>query len=176
MENNKNAVPASAGGVPGGTRQKNSPLVEEYRDEIRRAVVNAVKSTRSCVLFYSDIYYELEKVVEDEDTFRRVENALWEFIDGLRLGDVALHKIYADPDESFHEVVVVDFGGRLSEEQLRILREVAALFGTDFYDRYGEADGVFYDAMPLYHRDRYEIYTTLHNLVRMWTGCGGDQD
>ena len=146
-------------------------LVKKYQTEITRAIINAVKSTHSCVLFYRDIYYQLKYVFDDEDTFRSVESALWETLDGLRLGDIVLHKIYVDPDESFHEVVVVTFGKKLTEEQLRILREVASLFGADFYDRYNEADGQFYDAMPLYFYDRTEIYTVLHNLVKMWTGC-----
>jgi hypothetical protein len=146
-------------------------LVKKYQAEITQAVINAVKLTRSCVLFYRDIYHELADIIKDEETFRSVESALWETLDGLRLGDIVLHKIYVDPDESFHEVVVVTFGKKLTEEQLRILREVASLLSTDFYDRYSEADGQFYDAMPLYFYDRTEIYTTLHNLVRKWAGC-----
>jgi len=179
MDNNKGLVPPQGGGAVGGARQQNPPdeleLIEKYQNEIREAVVNAVKATRSCVLFYRDIYHELEKVFDDEDTFRKVGNALLAVLDGLRLGDVTLYKIYSDPDESFHEVVVVVFNRELTEEQLRVLREVATLLSTDFYDRYGEADGQFYDATPLYFYDRTEVYTTLHNLVRLWTGCGGEQ-
>jgi hypothetical protein len=179
MENNKTVVPAQDGGAVGGARQQNPPVVIQYhiqyQNEIRKAIVNAVKETRSCVLFYRDIYYWLEKVFDDEDTFKKVEGALWSVLDGLRLGDMALYKIYVDPDESFHEVVVVTFGRELSEEQVKILREVASLFSTDFYDRYGEADGQFYDATPLYFYGRTEIYTTLHNLVRKWVSCGGEQ-
>jgi len=174
MENKNTQVPAPAGGALGGARQRNPPTVEKYQKEISRAVINAVRATRSCVLFYGDIYHELEKLFQDGDVFRQVENALWESLDGFRLDGATVYKIYSDADESFNDVVVVDLGNRLTEEQVRVLKEVASLYGTDFYDRYGEADGVFYDAMPLYHRDRHEIYTTLHNLVRMWTGCGGE--
>ena len=170
MDRIKTSVPAPAGGARGGARQQNPPAVEKHQEEIRQAVINAVESTGSCVLFYGDIYYELEKLLQDEDVFRQVENALRMSIDGLRLGDVVLRRIYSDGDESANDVVVVDFGNKLTEEQVRVLREVASLYGTDFYDRYGEADGIFYDAMPLYHRDRTEVYTVLHNLVKMWTG------
>jgi len=149
-------------------------IIEKYQDKIRETVVNAVRLTRSCVLFYRDIYYELEKVLGDEDTFRKVEGALWAMLDGLKLGDVTLYKIYVDPEESFHEVVVVTFGRELTKEQLRVLEEVATLFGTDFYDRYSEAEGAFYDAMPLFHSHREEVYVVLHNLVRLWTGCDAD--
>jgi len=146
-------------------------IVEKYKQEIREAVIRAVRSTKSCVLFYRDIYDELEKLFDDREVFRQVENALWESLDGLRLGDFTIHKIYVDADESFNEVVVVDFGNRLNDRQLDILREVASLFNTEFYDRYSEAEYMFYDATPLFNRDRYEIYTTLHNLARMWLGC-----
>jgi len=147
-------------------------IVNKHQSEIRQAILNAVRSTRSCVLYYRDIYYELERTFTDENLLWEVDNALWEVIDGLKLGGFTIHKIYSDPDESHHDVVVVDFGDKLTEEQLHILREVATLFNTDFYDRYSEADGEFYDAMPLYFYDRTEVYTTLHNLVKMWTGCG----
>jgi hypothetical protein len=179
MVNNKGLVPPQGGGAVGGAWQQNPPdkleIVRKYQNEIREAVVNAVKATRSCVLFYRDIYYGLREIINDEDAFRKVEGALWASLDGLRLGDVTLYKIYSDPEESFHEVVVVAFGRELTEEQLRVLREVATLFGTDFYDRYGETEGQFYDAMPLFHSHREEVYVVLHNLVRLWTGCGGEQ-
>jgi hypothetical protein len=179
MVNNKSLVPAGAGGAVGGARQQNPPdeleTVRKYQKEIMEAVVNAVRSTRSCVLFYRDIYYELKEIIDDVETFRKVESALWATLDGLRLGDITLYKIYVDPDESFHEVIVVTFNRELTEEQLRILREVASLFGADFYDRYSEEEGEFFDAMPLYFYHREEIYVTLHNLVKMWTGCGGNQ-
>jgi len=150
-------------------------IIEKYQDKIREAVVNAVRATRSCILFYKDIYHELRGVFSDEDAFREVEGALWASLDGLRLGDVVLHKIYADPDDSGNDVVVVAFGRELTKEQLRVLEEVATLFGTDFYDRYSEAEGAFYDAMPLFHSHREEVYVVLHNLMRLWTGCGGEQ-
>jgi len=162
---------STEGGGPGNRTP--TELVKKYQTEITQAVINTVKLTRSCVLYYRDIYYELEKMFEDEDVFREVEGALWSVIDGIKLGDITIRKIYADPDESHHDVVVVMFGRELTEEQIRILREVALLYDTDFYDRYGEADGEFYDAMPLYFYDRTEIYVVLHNLLRMWTGCGG---
>jgi len=178
MGNNKSLVPPQGGGAVGGARQRNPPgeleLIEKYQSEIRGAVINAVRLTRSCVLFYRDIYYELEKVLGDEDTFRKVEGALWAMLDGLKLGDVTLYKIYVDPDDSNNDVVVVTSGKELTKEQLRVLEEVATLFGTDFYDRYSEAEGAFYDATPLFHQHREEVYVVLHNLVRLWTGCGAD--
>jgi hypothetical protein len=155
---------------------KNSELqlVQKYQKEIRETVLNAVKSVRSCMLFYRDIYHELEKMFEDEETFRQVEGALRSVIDGLRLGDVTLYKIYSDPEESFHDVVVVDFSNKLTDRQLYVLREVASLFGEDFYDMYNEGEEQFFDAMPVYHEHRTEVYVTLHNLMRMWTGCGAE--
>jgi hypothetical protein len=113
---------------------------------------------------------------EDEETFRQVEGALWSLVDGLKLGDITLYKIYSDPEESFHDVVVVALGRELSREQLRILEEVATLFGTDFYDRYSEGEEQFFDSMPIYETHRTEVYTVLHNLVKMWTGCGGEDE
>jgi hypothetical protein len=180
MENNKTVVAPQGGGAVGGAQQQNPPaeleVVRQYQNEIREAVVNAVETTRSCVLFYRDIYYELRDLFDDVNTFRQVESALWSVLDGLKLGDVTLYKIYVDPEESFHEVVVAVFGRELTEDQLRVLREVASLFGTDFYDRYSEEDGEFFNAMPLHFYHREEIYVTLHNLVKMWTGCGGEDD
>jgi len=170
MDRIKTSVPAPAGGARGGARQQNPPAVEKYQKEIRQAVINAVESTGSCVLFYSDITMELERLIDDRELYRLVEGALWESIDGLKLGDITTYRIYQDVDTSSNDVIVVTFGEGLTEKQLYILQEIAELFGTDFYDRYGEADGVFYDAMPLYHRDRTEVYTVLHNLVKMWTG------
>jgi hypothetical protein len=149
-------------------------IIQQYRDEVRGAVLNAVRAVRSCVVFYSDIYFALGETIKDEDTFRQVEDALWTTIDGLKLGDITLYKIYSDPEDSFRDVVVVAFRRKLSEEQLKILREVASLFGTDFYDRYNEGEEQFFDSMPIYETRRTEVYTVLHNLVRMWTGCGAD--
>jgi hypothetical protein len=151
-------------------------IVQKYQNKIREAVVNAIRSVRSCVLFYRDIYYELAELFDDEETFRQVEGALWSVIDGLRLGDVVLYKIYSDPEESFRDVVVVAFGRELTDKQLYVLREVASLFGADFYDRYNEGEGQFFDSMPIYSEHREEVYTTLHNLVKMWTGCGGEDE
>lgn len=151
-------------------------IIEKYKDKIREAVLNAVKLVRSCVLFYRDIYHELRELFDDEETFREVESALRPVIDGLKLGDTTLYKIYADPDNSLNEVVVASFNRELTGRQLAVLEEVAALFGTDFYDRYGEAEGEFYDATPLYYSHREEVYVVLHNLVKLWTGCGGEDE
>jgi hypothetical protein len=151
-------------------------IIEKYQDKIREAVISAVKSVKSCVLFYRDVYYKLEELFEDEETFRQVEGALWSLVDGLKLGDIMLYKIYSDPEESFHDVVVVAFNRELTKDQLRILEEVATLFGTDFYDRYSEGEEQFFDSMPIYETHRTEVYTVLHNLVKMWTGCGGEDE
>lgn len=151
-------------------------IVNKYQSEIRQAIVNAVRITRSCVLFYSDVSLELERLIDDRDVFKQVDMALREVIDGFKLDDVVVHRIYRDPDSSSNDVVVVDFGNKLTNRQLDILREVAELFNTDFYDRFSEADYTFYDATPLFNHDRYEIYTTLHNLVRKWTGCYVEDD
>jgi hypothetical protein len=151
-------------------------LIEKYQKEIREAVLNAVKSVKSCVLFYRDIYNALSEVIKDEETFSEVEGALWLGLHGLKLGDVVLYKIYVDPDDSSNEVVVVGLGWELSEKQLEVLEEVASLFGTEFYDRYDQGGEQFYDAMPLFHSHRTEVYTVLHNLVKLWTGCSDDDE
>ncbi len=155
---------------------KNSQIqtIQKYQKEIREAVLNAMRTVRSCVVFYSDIYFALGEVIKDEDTFRQVEDALWELIDGLKLGDITLYKIYSDREDSFRDVVAVAFRRKLDEGQLKILREVASLFGDDSYDRYSEGDEQFFDAMPVYDVHRTEVYVVLHNLMRMWTGCGAD--
>lgn len=145
-------------------------LVERYQAEIAQAVVDAVKS-RGCVLFYKDVYYRLEDAFKDVKTFKEVDSALRKTIDGLRLGGITIRKIYSDPDSDFNSVVVVTFGNELTEEQMRVLKEVASLFSVDPYYRYNEADGEFFDAVPLYLYDRYEVYTVLHNLVEKWVGC-----
>ena len=149
-------------------------IIEKYQDKIREAILNAVKSVRSCVLFYSDIYFALGGVIKDEDTFRQVENALWANIDGLKLDNMTLYKIYSDSEDSFLDVIVVRFGKELSDKQLYVLREVASIFGDDSYDRYSEGEEQFFDSMPIYGEHRTEVYTTLHNLMRMWTGCSAD--
>jgi hypothetical protein len=178
MENKNSQVPAPAGGAVGGARQQNPPaelqLIEKYQNEIRGAVLNAVRTVRSCVVFYSDIYFALGEVIKDEETFRQVEDALWSVIDGLRLGDMTLYKIYSDAEDSFRDVVAVAFRRKLDEEQLKILREVASLFGADYYDRYNEGEEQFFDSMPIHGEHRTEVYVVLHNLMRMWTGCGAD--
>jgi len=148
-----------------------SQTVEKYKDQIKQAIINAVRLTKSCVLFYSDITMELERLIDDGDEYRRVESALWESIDGLKLGDIKTYRIYQDVDASYNDVIVVTFGKELTEKQLYVLQEVAELFDTDFYDRYGEADGVFYDGMPLFKKERTEVYTVMHNLMRKWFGC-----
>jgi hypothetical protein len=180
MENKNSQVLAGASGAVGGAWQQNPPaeleLVQKYQNEIRETIINAVKSVRSCVLFYRDIYYELEDMFEDREMFKKVEGALRATIDGLKLGDITLYRIYAEPDESFNGVIVVTFGRELSEEQLRVLREVASLFGTDFYDAYSEGEEQFFEAMPLYFSHREEVYVTLHNLVKKWTGCGKEDE
>ncbi len=51
---------------------KEVELVEKYQAEVVRAVVDAVNSTHSCVLFYRDIYYRLADAFEDEKTFREL--------------------------------------------------------------------------------------------------------
>jgi len=153
------------------TEQK---LIEKYQKEIREAILNAMRAVRSCVLFYRDIYYALEETIKDEEEFRRVEGALWSVIDGLKLDDMTLYKIYTDPEESFRDVVVVSFGKELTEEQLRVLEEVASLFGADSYDKYSEGEEQFFESMPIYGKHRDEVYVVLHNLVKMWTGCGAD--
>jgi hypothetical protein len=151
--------------------QKEVELIERYQAEIVQAVVDAIKLTRSCVLFYRDVYYGLADVFEDEKTFREVDNALRRAVDGLKLGGVTIRKIYSDTDSDFNSVVVVTFGVELAEEQVRVLKEVASLFGVDPYYRYNEAEGEFFDAMPLYLYDRDEVYVVLHNLVEKWVGC-----
>jgi len=150
--------------------------IEKYKDRIREAIIGAVKSVGGCVLFYRDVYYELKEVFDDEETFEKVEGALWSAIDGLKLSEITLYKIYSDPEESFHDVVVATFGRELTDKQLYVLREVASLFGVDFYDRYNEGEGQFFESMPIYDEHRWEVYVTLHNLVKMWTGCGGEDE
>ena len=149
-------------------------IIQQHHDKIREAILNAVKSVRSCVLFYRDISRELEKMFEDEKTFDEVDGALWLGLHGLKLGDITLYKIYVDPDDGYSDVVVVSFGKELTEEQLRVLEEVASLFGADSYDKYSEGEEQFFESIPIYGKHRDEVYVVLHNLVKMWTGCGAD--
>jgi hypothetical protein len=146
-------------------------IIEKHQTEIAQAVVNAAKSVHSCVLFYKDVYHNLESVFNDKKTFREVESALRKAVDGLRLGGMTIYKIFSDPDSDFSEVLVVLPGIELSKEQIRVLKEVASLFAADPYYRYNEAEGEFFDAMPLYLYDRDEVYTVLHNLIEKWVGC-----
>jgi hypothetical protein len=162
--------------VKNSQTQAELQIIEKYQDKIREAILNAVKSVRSCVLFYRDISYELEKVFEDEKAFNEVDGALWLGLHGLKLGDVALYKIYVDPDDGSNDVVAVSFNHELTEEQLKVLEEVASLFGVESYDRYDEGEGQFFESMPIYGGHREEVYVVLHNLVKLWTGCGGEDE
>jgi hypothetical protein len=147
-------------------------LLLKYKDVVKQAVLNAIRKTRSCVLRYEYIYDEIYSLIDDEDVARSVENAFYTVLTsgGLRIDDVVVYKIYVDEDESTNDIVVALVGESLTEKQIEMLREIAELFATKKYDRFDEEEE-FYDATPISAYERTEVYTTLHNLVCMWTNC-----
>jgi hypothetical protein len=189
QRNNSQVAPKGAGAV-GGARQQNPPILRsleelvksewykeeaevvlKYIDVVKQAIINAVKKARSCVLRYEYIHDEIYNLIEDEDEAWRVENAVYSVLSYVKIGDIAVYKIYVDPDESTFDMLAVVIGEELSQEQLRILEEVASLIDTKFYDKYDEREGAFYDATPINAWERTEVYTVLHNLVNIWTNC-----
>jgi hypothetical protein len=147
-------------------------LLLKYKDVVKRAVLNAIMKTRSCVLRYEYIYDEIYSLI-DEDVAWSVENAFYTVLasDALRIDDVVVYKIYVDEDESTNDIVIALIGELLTEKQIEMLREIAELLATKKYDRFGEEEEEFYDATPLGAYERVEVYTTLHNLVCSWTNC-----
>ncbi len=145
----------------------------KYRDVVKRALLEAVKSARSCVLRYEYIYDAVYSLIEDEDEAWYVENALYSVItfDGVKIDDIVVYKIYLDNDTSENDVVVVLIDDELTDAQIKMLNEIAELFATSRYDRFVEEEQKFYDATPVGAYERTEVYTVLHNLVCRWTNC-----
>jgi hypothetical protein len=144
-----------------------------HRDVIKQAIINAMKTARSCVLRYEYIYDEIYNLIDDEEEAWRIENGAYDVLSrgAVKIDEINVYKIYTDPDESIYDVfVVVPFGEELNREQIKILEEIASLFDTKFYDVYAK-EGYFYDATPIATHERAEVYTVLHNLVCMWTDC-----
>jgi hypothetical protein len=146
-------------------------LLLKYKDVVKRALLNAIKKTRSCVLYYEYIYDEIYSLIDDEDVAWSVENSLYGVIYGVRVDDVVTYKIYVDEDESINDIVVVLVGDELTEQQVKMLKDIAELLAAKQYDRFSEEERQFYDATPLGVYERIEVYTVLHNLVCTWTNC-----
>jgi hypothetical protein len=186
----QNMPAARAGGATGGAWQQNPPIrtleelatssatfrgeaeiVLKYKDVVKQTLRNAVRRTRSCVLRYEHIYEEIHNIIEDEDEAWEVENAAYAVLNDVKIDDIVVYKIYVNEDSSENDVLVVLFGEELTEREVEILKKVASLFDTKFYDVFDEEDGQFYDATPLSAHERNEVYTVLHNLVMKWTSC-----
>ncbi len=153
--------------------RKELELLLKYRDVVKQALINAVKNVRSCVLRYDYIYDEIYALIEDEDVAWMVENGFYmSLVNGVvKIDDITVYKIYVDEDESGNDVIVVLVGDELTTQQIEMLKEIAELFATKKYDRFDDKEERFYDATPISAYERTEVYTTLHNLVCMWTNC-----
>jgi hypothetical protein len=145
-------------------------VVLKHMDVVKRALVNAMNKARSCVLRYEYIHNEIYAAIKDQDEALRVDNATHMIPDRLRIDDIVAYKIYDDPDDYTNDVFVVLFR-ELCKERVAMLEEIATLFAVEFYHKFNKKEGRFYDAMPIDSRGRDEVYTTLHNLVCMWTYC-----
>jgi len=145
-------------------------VVVRHRDTVKQALVNAMNKVRSCVLRYEYIHNEIYAAIKDQDEAWQVDSAVHSILDRLRIDDIVAYKIYDDPDDYTNDVFVVLFR-ELCKERVAMLEEIATLFAVEFYHKFDKKEGRFYDAMPVDSRGRDEVYTTLHNLVCMWTYC-----
>ena len=148
-------------------------LLLKYKDVVKQALLNAIRRTRSCVLYYGYIYDEIYSLIDDEDVAWSVENAFYTLLasDGIKIDGVVVYKIYVDEDESTNDVVVALIGELLTKQQVEMLTEIAELLAAKKYDVFDKEEKQFYDATPISPYERTEVYTTLHNLVCMWTNC-----
>jgi len=118
------------------------------------AVLRAVAERNSFVVKYGDVYDQLDRLVEDDDEFYRLEDEAYEAIsEGLLRG---VYKFPGPCEDSDCDVVVVS-PELLSEEMLKVIEHIAALYRFRPYDGSGE---------------REEVERVIHNFVKMQTsGC-----
>ncbi len=140
--------PAEGPGALGGAWQQNPPI--DKRAII--AIIKAVAKRRSFVVWYGDVYDELRDMIEDDDEFHEIENKLYEDIVERRIKNV--YRFWGVCDDSECDIVVVS-PVELSEDKLKMLRELSQLYSFKGYD--GDED------------EREELTATIHNLVKMWS-------
>jgi hypothetical protein len=121
---------------------------------IATAVIRAVAERNSFVVRYRYIYDQLDRLVEDDDEFYRLEDKMYEAISEGLLRSV--YKFQGPCEDSDCEIVVVS-PEPLSEEALKVIEYVASLYQFSPYDGSDE---------------RREVDKIIHNFVKMQvSGC-----
>jgi len=118
------------------------------------AILRAVSEHNSFVVRYRDVYDHLDRLVEDDDEFYKLEGAAYEAIsEGLLRG---VYKFPGSCRDSDCDVVVVS-PEPLSEEALKVVEYITSLYQFHPYDGSSE---------------RGEVDEVIHNFVKMQTsGC-----
>ena len=135
------------------TQIQNQTLQIDKRAVI--AIARALEKKRSFVVWYGDIYDQLRELIEDDDEFHEIENKLYDDIVDGKIENV--YRFWGPCDSSECDIIVVS-PKELTEEQLKMLKELTQLYSFKRYD--GDED------------EREELTSTIHNLIKMWaSGC-----
>jgi hypothetical protein len=135
------------------TQIQNQTLQIDKRAVI--AIARALEKKRSFVVWYGDIYDQLRELIEDDDEFHEIENKLYDDIVSRNIKNV--YRFWGPCDSSECDIIVVS-PKELTEEQLKMLKELTQLYSFKRYD--GDED------------EREELTSTIHNLIKMWaSGC-----
>jgi hypothetical protein len=173
-ENSRTALAVSVEDLVASERlREDAEVVLKYKDVIKQALVNAIKKVRSCVLRYEYVLDEIYALVHDDDKAWRIDVSLYSILilTNIKIGGIAVYKIYADKSDATNDVLVAVFGKELTTRQVEVLSEVASLFDAKLYDRFDDKEQEFRDASPTSRRRRVEVYTVMHNLVNVWANC-----
>jgi hypothetical protein len=146
----QNMAPQGAGASGGATWQQNSAPNIDKRGVI--AIINAITKRRSFAVWYGDVYDALSELIDDDDEFYEIENKLYEDIVDGKIKNV--YRFWGPCDDSECDIIVVS-PIELTEEKLKILRELTQLYNFKGYD--GDRE------------EREEMTQTIHNLVKMWS-------
>ena len=145
---NQVAAAEAAGAAGAGPANQQAPNIDK---RAIMAIIRAISKKESFVVWYGDIYDELRDIIEDDDEFHEVENALYDAIVGGKIRGV--YRFWGPCDDSECDIVIVS-PVELSEEQHKILNELTQLYSFKGYD--GDEE------------ERRELTLTLHNLIKMW--------
>jgi hypothetical protein len=111
------------------------------------AIIRAVAERESFVVQYRDVYEQLDRLVEDDDEFYKLENEMYEAVsEGLLRG---VYKFPGPCGDSDCDVVVVS-PEPLSQEVLNVIEHIASLYQFKLYDGVKE-----------------EVDKVIHNFVKM---------
>jgi hypothetical protein len=117
------------------------------------AIIRVMADKQRLVLTIDDIMDKLSKIIGESDEFDRVWDSLYN-----ALNEGKIKHLYP-----IHRGKVAVSARELSDEQIRILREIAQL-----YDFEGYVNETEYDKTD-------EVDNVINNMIRMWNGeCSGD--